>query len=178
MLNRTIIMGRLTADPELRQTQSGVATCRFTVAVDRGYVKQGEERQADFITVVAWRQTAEFVCRYFSKGRMICVEGNLRTSTYQNKTYSDVTHYVMEVYADNVSFTGEKVADNGTNSNAVAQNSYAQQFTPPPQNVAYNAQQTPMQAVMQKVQNNGVPIDNQTFMQGFEPVTDDGDLPF
>ena len=177
MLNRVIIMGRLTADPELRQTQSGVATCRFTVAVDRRAGQNGE-KQADFITVVAWRQTAEFVCRYFSKGRMICVEGNLRTSTYQNKTYPDVTHYVTEVYADNVSFTGEKAADNGTNSNAVAQNSYTQQFTPPQQNVAYNAQQTPMQTVMQKAQANNVPIDNQTFMQGFEPVVDGGDLPF
>ena len=174
MLNRVIIMGRLTADPELRQTQSGVATCRFTVAVDRTFVKQGEERQADFITVVAWRQTAEFVCKYFSKGRMIAVEGNLKTSTYQNKTYPDVTHYVTEVYADQVHFTGEKAADNGTNSNAMAQNNYAPQFTQPQQNTAYNAQQTPMQAVMQKAQTNGVPIDNQTFMAGFEAVEDNG----
>ena len=174
MLNRVIIMGRLTADPELRQTQSGVATCRFTVAVDRTFVKQGEERQADFITVTAWRQTAEFVSKYFSKGRMICVEGNLKTSTYPDKRYSDVTHYVMEVYADQVHFTGEKAADNGTNSNAMAQNNYAQQFTQPQQNTAYNAQQTPMQAIMQKAQANGVPIDNQTFMQGFEPIEDNG----
>lgn len=175
MLNRVIIMGRLTADPELRQTQSGVATCRFTVAVDRSFVKQGEERQADFITVVAWRQTAEFVCKYFGKGRMIAVEGNLRTSTYQNKTYPDVTHYVTEVYADNVSFTGEKTADNGANSNAMAQNGFAPQFTQPQQNVAYNAQQTPMQALAQKAQANGVPVESaQTYMQGFEPVTDDG----
>lgn len=173
MLNRVIIMGRLTADPELRQTQNGVATCRFTVAVDRRAGQNGE-KQADFITVTAWRQTAEFVSKYFSKGRMICVEGNLKTSTYQNKTYPDVTHYVTEVYADQVHFTGEKAADNAPNSNAMAQNGFAQQFTQPQQNVAYNAQQTPMQAVMQKAQTNGVPIDNQTFMQGFEPVTDDG----
>lgn len=178
MLNRVVIMGRLTADPELRQTPNGVSTCRFTVACDRNFVPQGGERQADFITVVAWRQTAEFVCRYFSKGRMIAVEGNLRTSTYPDKRYPDVTHYVTEVYADNVSFTGEKAADNGTNSNAVAQNGFSQQFTQPQQNTAYNAQQTPMQAVMQKAQTNGVPIDNQTFMDGFEPVADDGDLPF
>lgn len=174
MLNRVVIMGRLTADPELRQTASGVATCRFTVAVDRNFVKQGEERQADFITVTAWRQTAEFVSRYFAKGRMIAVEGNLRTSTYPDKRYPDVTHYVTEVYADQVHFTGEKAADNGANSNAMAQNNYAPQFTQPQQNTAYNAQQTPMQAVIQKAQTNGVPIDNQTYMQGFEPVTDDG----
>lgn len=174
MLNRVIIMGRLTADPELRQTQSGVATCRFTVAVDRSFVKQGEERQADFITVVAWRQTAEFVSRYFSKGRMIAVEGNLRTSTYPDKRYPDVTHYVTEVYADQVHFTGEKAAENAPNSNAMAQNNYAPQFTQPQQNTAYNAQQTPMQALAQKAQANGVPIDNQTFMDGFEPAADDG----
>ena len=177
MLNKVIIMGRLTADPELRQTQSGVATCRFTVAVDRSFVKQGEERQADFITVVAWRQTAEFVCRYFGKGRMIAVEGNLKTSTYQNKTYPDVTHYVTEVYADQVHFTGEKAAENAPNSNAMAQNGFAQQFTQPQQNTPQNAQQTPMQVIMQKAQTNGVPIDNQTFMDGFEPVIDNG-LPF
>lgn len=173
MLNRVIIMGRLTADPELRQTQSGVATCRFTVAVDRRAGQNGE-KQADFITVTAWRQTAEFVSKYFSKGRMICVEGNLKTSTYQNKTYPDVTHYVMEVYADQVHFTGEKAAENAPNSNAMVQNDYAPQFTQPQQNTAYNAHQTPMQAMMQKAQTNGVPIDNQTFMDGFEPVTDDG----
>ena len=173
MLNKVIIIGRLTADPELRQTQSGVATCRFTVAVDRR-VGQNGEKQADFITVTAWRQTAEFVSKYFSKGRMIAVEGNLKTSTYQNKTYPDVTHYVTEVYADQVHFTGEKAAENGTNSNTMAQNGFAQQFTQPQQNVAYNAQQTPMQAVMQKAQTNGVTIDNQTFMAGFEAVEDNG----
>lgn len=173
MLNRVIIMGRLTADPELRQTQSGVATCRFTVAVDRRAGQNGE-KQADFITVTAWRQTAEFVCKYFSKGRMIAVEGNLKTSTYQNKTYPDVTHYVTEVYADNVSFTGEKAAENGTNSNAMAQNTqpYATAYVPHP--TPQNAQQTPMQALVQKAQTNGVPIDNQTFMQGFEAVEDNG----
>lgn len=178
MLNRVIIMGRLTADPELRQTASGVAKCRFTVAVDRSFVKQGEERQADFITVVAWRQTAEFVCRYFSKGRMIAIEGNLKTNTYQNKAYPDITHYVTEVYADQVHFTGEKVAENAPNLNAMAQNTqpYATAYVPHP--TPQNAQQTPMQAVMQKAQANNVPVDNQTFMDGFEPVVDDGDLPF
>lgn len=177
MLNRVIIMGRLTADPELRQTPSGVSTCQFTIAVDRTFVGQSGERQADFITVVAWRQTAEFVSKYFSKGRMIAIEGNLRTRSYPDKRYPDVTHYVMEVYADQVHFTGEKAADNTPNSNAMAQNNYAPQFTQPQQNVAYNAQQTPMQALAQKAQDNGVPVE-QTYLQGFEPVIDDGDLPF
>ena len=175
-MNKVILMGRLTADPELRQTQSGISSCRFTVAINRNFVdKNSGQRQADFITVTAWRQTAEFVSKYFSKGRMIAVEGNLRTSTYQNKTYPDVTHYVTEVYADQVHFTGEKAAENAPNSNAMTQNNYAPQFTQPQQNVAYNAQQTPMQAVVQKAQDNNIPVENsQTYMQGFEPVTDDG----
>ena len=95
MLNKVILMGRLTADPELRQTQSGVNSCRFTVAVDRNFVPQGGERQADFITCIAWRQTAEFVSRYFSKGRMICVEGNLRTGSYDDRNHPDVKHYTI-----------------------------------------------------------------------------------
>lgn len=108
MLNNITLMGRLTADPELRQTQSGTATTRFTVAVDRDFTPQGQERQADFITVVAWRQTAEFVNKYFSKGSMIAIVGSLRTGSYSDKKYPDVKHYTTEVYADKVSFCGGK----------------------------------------------------------------------
>ena len=108
-MNNVILMGRLTADPELRQTQSGISSCRFTVAVDRKFAdKNTGERQADFISCVAWRQTAEFVSRYFSKGSMIAVSGSLRTGKYQDKNHSDVTHYTTDVYVDNVEFTGEK----------------------------------------------------------------------
>ena len=106
MINRVILMGRLTADPELKTTPSGVETTSFTLAVDRRYAKQGEERKADFINCVAWRQTAAFVCRYFGKGSMISVEGQLQTRTYQAKDVSN--RYVTEVVADNVSFTGER----------------------------------------------------------------------
>lgn len=106
MLNRVILMGRLVADPELKTTASGVSVCSFRIAVDRNYVKQGEERKADFIDIVCWRQTAEFVCRYFGKGAMIAVEGQLQTRTYQAKDGSN--RYVVEVVADNVSFTGER----------------------------------------------------------------------
>ena len=114
-MNKVIITGRLTADPELRQTQSGIASCRFTVAVDRKFAdKETGERQADFITCVAWRQTAEFLSKYFNKGKMICVEGNLRTGSYQDKNHGDVTHYTTEVYVDNVEFCGGK-NDNGGN---------------------------------------------------------------
>ena len=85
MLNVAVIMGRLTADPELRHTQNGVAVTSFTLAVDRGYVKQGQERQTDWIDVVAWRQTAEFVCKYFTKGQMMAVNGSLQTRTWEDK---------------------------------------------------------------------------------------------
>ena len=115
MLNKVIIMGRLTADPELRQTASNVSTCRFTVACDRGYVPQGQERQADFIPVVAWRQTAEFASRYFRKGSMVIVEGNLRTGSYTDKKYPDVKHYTMEVYADQVRFGESKKSESTGN---------------------------------------------------------------
>ena len=105
MLNRVILMGRITQDLDLRQTPNGTPVLTFNVAVDRGYAKQGEDRQTDFITCVAWQKTAEFISRYFGKGRMIAIEGNLRTRTYDDKNGSK--HYVTEVYVDNASFTGE-----------------------------------------------------------------------
>lgn len=108
-MNKVILMGRLTADPELRQTQSGISSCRFTVAVNRKYKnKNTDEYDTDFVTCVAWKQTAEFVSRYFSKGAMICVEGTLRTGSYQDRKHSDVTHYTTDVYVEGVEFTGEK----------------------------------------------------------------------
>lgn len=107
MLNKVILMGRLTADPELRQTTTGISTCRFTIAVDRPYQKD-KERQADFIRVNTWRTTAEFVTRFFSKGKMIIVEGSLRNNDYTDK--DGVKHYSMEVQADNVSFGESKGA--------------------------------------------------------------------
>ncbi|MBR0536161.1 MAG: single-stranded DNA-binding protein [Clostridia bacterium] len=111
MLNCAVIMGRLTADPELRQTPSGVAVTRFSVAVDRGYVKAGEERKADFINVVCWRQTAEFVTRYFSKGSMIAVQGSIQTGSYEK---DGVKRSTFEIVADNVSFCGSK-SESGSN---------------------------------------------------------------
>ena len=109
MLNKVILMGRITQELELRQTPAGNGVLTFNVAVDRGYVKQGEERQTDFITCVAWNKTAEFINNYFSKGRMIAIEGSLRTRTYDDKNGS--RHYVTEVYVDGVSFTGEPKKD-------------------------------------------------------------------
>lgn len=115
MLNKVILMGRLTADPELRQTTSGISSCRFSVAIDRGYKsKDTGERQTDFINVIAWRQTAEFVHRYFSKGRMIIVEGSLRNNNYTDQ--NGVKHYSMDVQADNVTFGESKAAATGASS--------------------------------------------------------------
>ncbi len=124
MLNRTILMGRLVADPELKTTASGVSVTSFRIAVERSYVKSGEERKADFIDIVCWRQTAEFVCRYFSKGSLIAVEGQLQSRTYQAK--DGTNRYVLEVVADNVSFTGER-----RDSSSYSQ-SYSQPVAPVP----------------------------------------------
>lgn len=113
-LNQVVIMGRITHDLEIKQTQSGTAVLSFTVAVERSFVRQGEERQADFITCVAWRNQAEFINRYFAKGRMIAIVGNLRTRTYDDK--NGTKHYVTEVYVDEAQFTGE-MKEHANNAN-------------------------------------------------------------
>lgn len=106
MLNCAIIMGRLTADPELRTTPSGLSVTSFSVAVDRNFQRQGEEKQTDFINVVAWRQKADFVTRYFRKGSMIAVQGSIQTRNYEDKNGNRRT--AVEIVADNVSFCGSK----------------------------------------------------------------------
>ena len=114
MLNSIIIMGRLTADPELRTTSSGLSVSSFTVAVDRRYQRQGEEKQTDFIPVVAWRQQAEFVTKYFSKGQMIAVEGSLQSRKYEDKSGNPRIAY--DVVADRISFCGSKAESGGANA--------------------------------------------------------------
>ena len=106
MLNCVAIMGRFTADPELRQTTEGTSVTSFTVAVDRGYIKQGEERQADFISCVAWRQTAEFICKYFHKGEMIAIDGRLQTRNWEDK--NGCKRKETEIIVTNASFCGSK----------------------------------------------------------------------
>lgn len=127
MLNKVILMGRITRDLEVRQTPQGTSVLTFTIAVDRSYARQGEERQADFITCVAWRQTADFIGRYFGKGRMIAIVGNLRSRTYDDK--NGTKHYVTEVYVDEASFTGEPKQQGGyaQQSYGAAQGGYPQQ---------------------------------------------------
>ena len=109
MLNVVAIVGRLVADPELKTTQSGTTVCRFRLAVDRNYTPQGEERKADFFDVVAWRNTAEFICRYFQKGSMIALNGSLQTRQYQDKSGNNRT--AVEIVASQASFCGGKSAD-------------------------------------------------------------------
>ncbi len=85
MLNVVVLTGRLTADPELRHTPNDIAVTSFTVAVNRKFARPGEERQTDFIDIVAWRNTAEFICKYFKKGQLIAIEGSIQTRSYQDK---------------------------------------------------------------------------------------------
>lgn len=105
-MNTICLMGRLTADPELRSTQSGVAVTSFTLAVERDYTPKGQDKQADFIPVVAWRQTAEFVCKYFRKGQRAALTGSLQTRQYTDRDGSKRTAY--EVVAEHVYFAESK----------------------------------------------------------------------
>lgn len=167
-MNKVILMGRLTADPELRQTQGGVSSCRFTVAVNRRFADRNTgERQADFISCTAWRQTAEFVTRYFHKGSMICLEGTLRTGSYTDRTHPDVTHYTTEVMVDNVEFTGSKNESNPGGYSAPS-NNYGNTYQAPPQ-----TQAAPQQPAAQN--NDSMSYGN---LSDFEEILSDGDVPF
>ena len=113
MLNRIILMGRLTRDPELRRTGSGTAVTSFSLAVDRDFKSQSGEKETDFIDIVAWRNTAEFVSKYFTKGRMAVVEGRLQIRDWTDKDGGK--RRSAEVVADNVYF-GDSKRDGGDNS--------------------------------------------------------------
>lgn len=106
MLNKVVLMGRLTRDPELKYTPSNVAVVTFTIAVDRNYARSGEQRQTDFINIVAWRTTAEFVAKYFTKGQLIALCGSIQTRTWDDA--EGKKHYVTEVVADEVHFAESK----------------------------------------------------------------------
>ena len=106
MLNKAILVGRLTKDPELRSTQSGVSVASFTVAVSRSYARQGEERQTDFINCVAFRNTADFISRYFAKGNMIGVDGSIQTRTWDDQ--EGKRHWVTEVVVNEAHFVESK----------------------------------------------------------------------
>ena len=106
MLNKAILMGRLTRDPELKYTQGNLPVVQFTVAVERNYSGNGGERQTDFINIVAWRKTAEFVSQWFTKGMMIIVTGNIQSRRWQDKNGNNRTS--IEVVADEVQFGESK----------------------------------------------------------------------
>lgn len=146
--NKIILGGRLTAAPELKQTQSGIPVCSFSIAVNRR-AKAGEEQKADFFNVTAWRQTAEFVSKYFSKGSSILVVGSL-----QNRSWTDQSgqkHYATDVVADEVSFVDSRAESDAH----AADNTAAGSYVP----AAYTAQ-APAQA------------------PSFEDIQQDEDLPF
>ena len=111
MLNVVAIMGRLARDPEMRQTTTGKNVASFRIACDRNFARQGEQRQADFIDIVAWRQQAEFVSKYFQKGSLIAIEGSLQSRQYQDKTGANRT--AVEVVASNINFAGPKSSNAG-----------------------------------------------------------------
>lgn len=131
--NKVILMGRITHDLELKTTPSGVSVCSFSIAVDRRFQTKGEEKKTDFFNIVTWRQQAEFVTRYFAKGRMILVEGELQTRSYVDK--NGMTVRVVEIVADQVCFTGEKANNGGTSS----YNNDAPYGEPPPERGNYSA---------------------------------------
>ena len=153
MLNHIVIMGRLTRDPELRTTQSGVSVASFTVAVDRDFGdRDGGERQTDFFDCSAWRSTGEFVSRYFHKGSMIVVSGRMQSRKFQDREGNNRTAW--DVQADNVYF-GDSKRDSDSQQGYNAQNSYG----------GYDSAR----------QNTPVP---QVVSNPFEELEDDGELPF
>lgn len=157
MLNVVAIIGRLVADPELRTTTQGTNVCTFRIACERNYSKPGEQRQADFVDIVAWGKTAEFICKFFQKGSMIAVEGSLQTRNYQDKQGNKRT--AVEVVANNISFAGAKAADKP------AAASYEQQTRNHVQQA--NAAQSAPQ-----------PAYTQGSMDDFSVISDTDDLPF
>jgi single-strand DNA-binding protein len=110
MLNVAVLMGRLVADPELRHTSNEVAVTSITLAVDRDYAPKGQNRQADFIDIVAWRNTAEFVCKYFNKGQLVAVQGAIQTRSYTDKDGNK--RKAFEIVADSVHFAESKPTGN------------------------------------------------------------------
>lgn len=156
MLNKVIIMGRLCADPEMRQTTSNIPVCRIRVAVNRPKQKD-KEQQADFINVTCWRNTAEFVSRYFSKGKMIIVEGCLRNNDYTDQ--NGVKHYSMDVLAQNVAFGESKGSSEGGQP-------------------AQPAQQQPQFGAVQTPADNGLQQHVMEDLDGFEEILSDGEVPF
>lgn len=156
-MNRAILMGRLTADPELRQTTSGISVLSFSIAVDRPFVSGGQ-RQTDFINLVAWRQNAEFISRYFTKGQMIAVEGSIQTRSYEDRTGAKRT--AVEVVVDRAHFCGSK------SENPVRTAAPKPSYPEPPK-------------FEEPASGENFSVGDFNDFEGFEEIgTDDSDLPF
>ena len=169
MFNKVILMGRLTADPEMRQTQSGIPVVRFRIAVDRPFQKD-KERQADFINITAWRNTAEFVNKFFTKGKMAIVEGALRNNDYTDN--NGVKHYSMEVQADNVSFGESKGSSGGNAGGDFRVPDYMSDNAPPARQSYSPAYNTSAPAAKP---DESLSIGD---LGEFEEILSDGDVPF
>ena len=170
-MNKVILVGNLTRDPEYRTTPSGASVCNFSIAVQRRFANQQGVREADFINCVAWRQQADFVHRFFTKGRRIGVVGSLQTRTYDAQDGSK--RYVTEVVCDECEFVDSKPQGDGNQSYGGQQGGYGnqnyggQQQSYGGQNYGYNA----------PAQRNNAPA-NDFAGQGFTQVDDDDQLPF
>ncbi len=168
MINRVILVGRITRDPEIRYLQNGTATVAFSIAVDRSYTGQNGERQADFINCVAWRAQAEFISRYIKKGYMMSVEGRIQTRQYQDQ--QGQTRYVTEVVCDSVSNLQPR--DPNQANNGYSQNAYQPN----------NSYQQPSYNNNQNYQGYQAPQRNQSIEPSNDQALDiniaDDDLPF
>ena len=165
-------MGRLTADPELRQTQSGVSVLSFTVAVDSRFANQNGERQTNFIYCVAWRHTAEFISKYFVKGKMIGIEGSLQSRNFVDKNGNNRT--VLEVIVENVSFCGSRAETGaGFKSDNVSVKQGVQRAGVGSGSGADNLAENDVQ------DGDSFSVGDLESVEGFEEIgTDDADLPF
>ena len=170
-LNKAILAGRLTKDPELRTTTSGATVTQFDIAVNRRGAKDGQQPQADFITVVAWRQTAEFITRYFKKGNSICVVGSIQTRSYTDKNNQKRT--ATEVVADEAYFVESK---------AEANPQYAQTADNAPQTAQNSAQQYYMQQAYTNNPAQQMPLQGNVAQQEAHEASDafssEEELPF
>ncbi len=126
--NKIILVGNMTSDPELKKTPNGVSVTSFSIAVSRRFVKQGEQPQADFINIVAWRQTAEFIARYFNKGKPILICGQLQTRSFTDQ--NGQKRYVTEVVADEATFVENKGAGGGNSAPASFGNGAPPTYSP------------------------------------------------
>ena len=160
MLNTIILMGRLTRDPELKTTRSGVSVTEFTIAVDRDFTRQGEEKQTDFFDVIAWRSTAEFVSRYMTKGQLIAVQGSMQSRKWQDKDGNNRISW--EVQAESVYFAEPK-RDDYNHSH--------------PEKELSSGSDAPRE-IKSREDAAGVPLTENSSAEGFVSISPNDDLPF